>query len=120
MVVQGGVPGVVGGGVVGGDGGGEGAAPAGLLHLLLKSALQQLLGARVVEVIAVHPTQGLHKRHHLNITQKSDKFARKPTRPFQYLCVMPEKIPVRNARHLSPDRRLLPPASPSDGTCRPA
>ena len=33
---------------------------------------------------------------------------------------MPEKIPVRNARHLSPDRRLLPPASPSDGTCRPA
>ena len=68
MVVQGGVPGVEGGGVVGG-GGGDGAAPAGLFHLLLKSTLQQLLGARVVEVIAVHPTQGLHKRHHLNITK---------------------------------------------------
>ena len=66
MVVQGGVPGVVGGGVVGGDG----AAPAGLLHLLLKSTLQQLLGARVVEVIAVHPTQGLYKRHHLDITKR--------------------------------------------------
>ena len=90
MVVQGGVPGVVGGGVVGGDGGGDGAAPAGLLHLLLKSALQQLLGARVVEVIAVHPTQCLHKRHHLNITKKATNLPENTQKT--------SSIPLRNAR----------------------
>ena len=73
MCVQGGVvvPGVAGGdgGVVGGDG----AAPAGLLHLLLQPALQQLLAARVVEVVAVHSTQGLHKYDYKNITGTSRK-----------------------------------------------
>ena len=62
MCVQGGVvvPCVAGGdgGVVGGDG----VAPAGLLQVLLQAALQQLLAARVVEVVTVHSTQGLHSR----------------------------------------------------------
>ena len=61
MCVQGGVvvPGVAGGGD-GGVVGGDGVAPAGLLQVLLEATLQHFLAARVVEVIAVDSTQGLH------------------------------------------------------------
>ena len=46
--------------VAGGVGGGD--APAGLLQVLLETTLQQLLSARVVEVVAVHAAQGLQRR----------------------------------------------------------
>ena len=42
--------------------GGGGDAPAGLLQMLLETTLQQLLSARVVEVVAVHATQSLQRR----------------------------------------------------------
>ena len=53
-------PQVAGGG--GGGGGGGGDAPAGLLQVLLETTLQQLLSARVVEVVAVHAAQSLQRR----------------------------------------------------------
>ena len=42
--------------------GGVGDAPAGLLQVLLETTLQQLLSARVVEVVAVHAAQSLQRR----------------------------------------------------------
>ena len=99
MCVPGGVvvPGVGGadGGVVGGDG----AAPAGLLQVLLETTLQQLLSARVVEVVAVHSTQGLHSRYdYKNTTCKTRK-----RENFQIIGVF---SPVHNARHTEPNLPL--------------
>ena len=102
MCVQGGVvvPGVAGGGD-GGVVGGDGVAPAGLLQLLLQPLLQQLLAARVVEVVAVHSTQALHRRYdYKNTTCKSrgkGKFSNQITGFFS---------PVHNARHPEPNRPL--------------
>ena len=48
--------------VAGGGGIGGGDAPAGLVQVLLETTLQQLLSARVVEVVAVHAAQSLQRR----------------------------------------------------------
>ena len=99
VCVQGGVvvPGVAGGGD-GGVVGGDGVAPAGLLQLLLQPPLQQLLAARVVEVVAVHSTQALHRRYdYKNTTCKARKRENQITGFFS---------PVHNARHPEPNRPL--------------
>ena len=57
-----GVPCVGVGPQVAGGGGDGGDAPAGLLQVLLETTLQQLLSARVVEVVAVHTAQSLQRR----------------------------------------------------------
>ena len=59
--------------VAGGVGGGD--APAGLLQMLLETTLQQLLSARVVEVVAVHAAQSLQRRQSEKTTLGAIKLA---------------------------------------------
>ena len=62
--------------VAGGGGVGGGDAPAGLLQMLLETTLQQLLSARVVEVVAVHAAQSLQRRQSEKTTLGAIKLVR--------------------------------------------